>query len=163
MQVCQKQLEVQLKMICAMQNHLCVSIKSYQFHVLLIVPLNSKSIQWNEKKRHCNPYSFMAQVIGICKNDIVFLRMLRCNVSQQPYSHKRLPTFNDYVEIFFSIFDHLPTVTWTFLTLNMDKNRHFWTTYPPLLVCVVIEGPQTCNCLPFHLYSIILQTTHFLS
>ena len=70
-------------------------------------------------------------------------------------------TFNDYVDIFFSIFDHLHNVTWTFLTLNMDKNRHFWTTYPPLLVCVVIEGPQTCNCLPFHHYSIILNTTHF--
>ena len=40
-----------------------------------------------------------------------------------------------------SFFDLLPTSTWTFLTLNLAKNRHFWTTYPPLLVHVVIECP----------------------
>ena len=56
---------------------------------------------------------------------------------------------------------YITLLTWTFLTLNMDKNSHFWTTYPPLLVYVVFEGPQTCNCLPFHRYSIILNTTHF--
>ena len=49
-------------------------------------------------------------------------------------------TFNDYVDIILSIFDHIPTVTWTFLTLNTDKNMHFGTIYPPLLVYVVIEG-----------------------
>ena len=31
--------------------------------------------------------------------------------------------------------------TWTFLTLNMDKNMHFLDHLPPLLVHVVIERP----------------------
>ena len=39
-------------------------------------------------------------------------------------------------------FDHLSTSTWTFFTLNVDKNGDFWTTYPPHLVDVVIERPQ---------------------
>ena len=28
-------------------------------------------------------------------------------------------------------------------TLHVDKNGHFWTTYPPHLVHVVIERPLT--------------------
>ena len=42
-------------------------------------------------------------------------------------------------------FDHLPTSKWTFLsTLNVGKNLHFWTTYPPHHVHVVIERPLVC-------------------
>ena len=33
--------------------------------------------------------------------------------------------FNDYVAIILTFKDHLPTSTWTFLTLNVDKNRDF--------------------------------------
>ena len=33
------------------------------------------------------------------------------------------------------------TYTWTFFTLKVDKNGHFWTTYPPHFVQLVIEGP----------------------
>ena len=40
-----------------------------------------------------------------------------------------------------TFFDHLPTSTWNFFTLNVDKNGGFWTTYPPHLVLVVIERP----------------------
>ena len=32
---------------------------------------------------------------------------------------------------------YLPTSTWTFFTLNVDKKKHFLTTYPPHLVHVV--------------------------
>ena len=32
-------------------------------------------------------------------------------------------------------------LTWTFLTLNLDKNRHFFDHLPPLLFHVVIELP----------------------
>ena len=38
-----------------------------------------------------------------------------------------------------TIFDYLPTSTWTFFTLNVDKKKHFLTTYPPHLVQVVFE------------------------
>ena len=31
------------------------------------------------------------------------------------------------------------TSTWTFLTLNVNKNKHFWTTYPPYVVHVAIQ------------------------
>ena len=41
----------------------------------------------------------------------------------------------------FAIFWPPPTSTWTFLTLNMDKNWHFWTTYQLPFVHVVIECP----------------------
>ena len=50
-------------------------------------------------------------------------------------------TFNDYVDTILAFFDHLPTFTWTFVTLTVDKIDIFWTTYPPLLVHVVIECP----------------------
>ena len=51
-------------------------------------------------------------------------------------------TFNDYVDtIFFALFRPPPTSTWTFLTLNADKNRHFLDHLPTLLVHVVIERP----------------------
>ena len=36
---------------------------------------------------------------------------------------------------------YLPTSTCTFFTLNVDKKKHFLTTYPPHLVHVVFEGP----------------------
>ena len=41
----------------------------------------------------------------------------------------------------FALFWPLPTSTWTFFTLNVDKNRHFLNHLPPLLVNVVIECP----------------------
>ena len=42
-------------------------------------------------------------------------------------------------------FDHLPASKWTFLfTLNVGKNLHFWTTYPPHHVHLVIERPLVC-------------------
>ena len=50
-------------------------------------------------------------------------------------------TFIDYEDTILLFFDHLPTSAWTFLALNVDKNRVFWITYPPLLVHLVIEGP----------------------
>ena len=42
-------------------------------------------------------------------------------------------------------FDHLPTSTWTFFTLNVDQNWHFLTTYPPHLVHVAFERPPTSH------------------
>ena len=30
-----------------------------------------------------------------------------------------------YVDIILSFFDHLPSYTWTFFAVNVDKNRHF--------------------------------------
>ena len=47
-----------------------------------------------------------------------------------------------YLALFF---DNLFTSLWIFLTLIVDKNRHFWTSYPPHLVHVVIEGPRRRN------------------
>ena len=38
-------------------------------------------------------------------------------------------------------FDHLPTSMWTFITLNVDQNGHFLTTYPPHLVHVFFDRP----------------------
>ena len=34
-------------------------------------------------------------------------------------------SFNNYVDKIVSFFDHLPTSTWTFFTLNVDKNGYF--------------------------------------
>jgi hypothetical protein len=51
-------------------------------------------------------------------------------------------TFNDYVDTVLPFFDHIPISTWTFLTLNVDNNRTFWTAYPPLIVHVVIDRPN---------------------
>ena len=39
------------------------------------------------------------------------------------------------------IYDYLPTLSWTFFTLNVDKNMHFLTTQPPHLVHVFFERP----------------------
>ena len=47
--------------------------------------------------------------------------------------------------LFGPFFDNLFTSLWIFLTLIVDKNRHFWTSYPPHLVHVVIEGPRRRN------------------
>ena len=49
-----------------------------------------------------------------------------CNVPKGP--------FKSYVDKILTIFDYLPTSTWTFFTLNVDKKKHFLTTYPPHLV-----------------------------
>ena len=35
-------------------------------------------------------------------------------------------TLNYYVDTILSFFDHLPTSKWTFLTLKVDRNNHFW-------------------------------------
>ena len=43
-------------------------------------------------------------------------------------------SFNNYVDIILPYFDYLPTLMLTFFTLNVDKNRHFLTAYPPHLV-----------------------------
>ena len=48
-------------------------------------------------------------------------------------------SFNYDVDIIVPFLDHLPTSI--FYALNVDKNMHFWTTYPPHLVHVVIERP----------------------
>jgi hypothetical protein len=50
--------------------------------------------------------------------------------------------FKNYVDKILTIFDYLPTSTWTFFTLNVDKKKHFLTTYLPHLVHVVFEWPQ---------------------
>ena len=50
-------------------------------------------------------------------------------------------SFTNYVDKILVFFDHLPTVTWKFFTLNLDKNGHFWTTCQPHLVHVVNERP----------------------
>ena len=50
-------------------------------------------------------------------------------------------SFNNYVDMILPFFDHLPTSTWTFFTLNVDQSWHFLTTYPPHLVHVVFERP----------------------
>ena len=52
--------------------------------------------------------------------------------------------FNNYVEKILAFFDYLPTSTWTFFTLNVDKKKHFLITYPPHLVHVVFEPPPIC-------------------
>ena len=43
----------------------------------------------------------------------------------------------------FALFWPPPTSTWTFLTLNVDKNRDLLDHLPPLLVHIVIECPHT--------------------
>ena len=53
-------------------------------------------------------------------------------------------SFYIYVDIIWPFFDNLFTSLWTFLTLIVDTNRHFWTSYPPHFVHVVIERPQKC-------------------
>ena len=50
-------------------------------------------------------------------------------------------SFTNYVDKILTIFDYLPTSTWTFFTLNVDKKKHFLTTYPSHLVHVVFERP----------------------
>ena len=51
-------------------------------------------------------------------------------------------TFKNYFDIMLPFFDHLPTLTCTGFTLNIDKNNHFVGPYPSHLVHVVIECPQ---------------------
>ena len=65
-------------------------------------------------------------------------------------------SFNNYVDMILPFFDHLPTCTWTFITLNVDQNWHILTTYPPHLVHVVIECPQSIEKnLEIHLSTLI--------
>ena len=55
-------------------------------------------------------------------------------------------------------FDHLPTPTWTFITLNVDQNWHFLTTYPPHLVNVVFERPPNAEsniCREYLKYNVV--------
>jgi hypothetical protein len=52
-------------------------------------------------------------------------------------------SFNNYVDMIKPFFDHLPTSTWAGFTLNVEKNWHFWTTYPPHHVHIVIEQSLT--------------------
>ena len=65
----------------------------------------------------------------------------------------------------FVLFWPPPTSTWTFLTLNVDKNRDFLDHLPPLLVHVVIECPLTKQTLHeyrylyFYGWSIILTSS----
>ena len=53
--------------------------------------------------------------------------------------------FINYVDIFLDFFDHLPSNIDISYLLNIDKNWHFWPTYPPLIVNVniVCEWPLT--------------------
>ena len=44
---------------------------------------------------------------------------------------------------FCPFFDHLPPSVDIFYLMNVDKNRHFLTTYPSPLVNVVCERPLT--------------------
>ena len=48
----------------------------------------------------------------------------------------RRGSFNNYVDMIWLFFDHLPTSMWTFFTLNMDQNWHFLTTQSPHFVLV---------------------------
>ena len=64
-----------------------------------------------------------------------------CNVPKGP--------FKSYVDKILTIFDYLPTSTWTFFTLNVDKKKHFLTTYPPHLVHVVFERPLRATKTPY--------------
>ena len=49
-------------------------------------------------------------------------------------------SFNNYVGILLPFLDHRPTSIWTFYALNLDKNGHVWSTYPPYFVHVIIES-----------------------
>ena len=60
--------------------------------------------------------------------------------------------FKNYVDKILTIFDYLPTSTWTFFTLNVDKKKHFLTTYPPHLVHVVFERPHMTLCKIFWIF-----------
>ena len=60
-----------------------------------------------------------------------------CNVPKGP--------FKSYVDKILTIFDYLPTSTWTFFTLNVDKKKHFLITYPPHLVQVVFVRPLSIS------------------
>ena len=50
-------------------------------------------------------------------------------------------SFKNSLDKILTIFDYLSTSTWKCFTLNLDKNNHFLTTYPPHLVHVVFERP----------------------
>ena len=65
------------------------------------------------------------------------LKVAKIEGCQNIYNNKG--PFNDYAGITLPFFDHVPTSTFTILTLNMDKNWYFLTTYPPFPVHVVKE------------------------
>ena len=65
------------------------------------------------------------------------LKVAKIEGCQNIYNNKG--PFNDYVGITLPFFDHVPTSTFTILTLNMDKNWYLLTTYPPFPVPVVKE------------------------
>ena len=49
--------------------------------------------------------------------------------------------FTNYVDKFLDFFDQLPPCVDIFYLISVDKNKHFWTTYPPPLVNIVCERP----------------------
>ena len=74
----------------------------------------------------------------------------RANWEQSPiqllrFRHRQAPqgSFNNYVVMILAFLCQ-PTYCYVdSFTLHVDKNGHFWTTYPPHLVHVVIERPLT--------------------
>ena len=53
----------------------------------------------------------------------------------------------NYVDKFLAFFDHPPPCLDILYLINVDKNLHFLTTYPPSLVNVVCEWPLSVqNC-----------------
>ena len=59
---------------------------------------------------------------------------------------RAIQSFNDYVYTILPFFDHLPLPTWTILYPKTGQKMNFCTTYPPLLVQVVIEWPLIRPC-----------------
>ena len=68
------------------------------------------------------------------------------NLEKEKYVIKYQGSFKNHVEIVLLFFNHPPTSVDTFYVLNVDKNGKFQTTYPPLLVHMVIE----CPLINFH-------------
>ena len=80
--------------------------------------------------------------LAVFSNINGFRDFLRSSLILILHMHTKL-AFNNYVGNILSFFDHPPTSRWTCLTLNVDKNGHFLTTYPSHLVYVVFERPPS--------------------
>ena len=82
-----------------------------------------------------------------CKRN--YQKVIRCSflkincIKKSKSTFLTLGSFKNYADMIFPFFDYLLTSTWTFLTLNVDKKKHFLTTYPPHRVQVVFERPLT--------------------
>ena len=80
-------------------------------------------------------------------------------------SHKG--SFTNYVDKILALFDHLPPCIDIFYLMIVDEYRHFWTTYPPLLVNVVCERPGSLRTyerlLIFVIISLIIRLDIFCS